>query len=278
MVLNSGPLAPAWPWGGVAITFRSTWEPPPLGFAVTNWTGGISYADKLGATGWRLTASRRPMSNSLLSFAGARDPSTGVEWGGVMATGGSLSLSWDQGNENGVWADISHHRLAGKNVADNHRTRLMGGYYRRLINKNNEMLSVGVNLMYWRYNKELGDYSLGQGGYYSPQRYTSVSLPLSYARRTADWSFLLEGSVSRSFARSINDTASNRSAGNGYRLAGFVERRLNDHWVLGAGIDFRRSKDYSPSRFMLYLRYAFKPWQGDMPLAPSPMIPYSEFK
>jgi len=250
----------------------------PLGFAVTNWTGGISYAGRLGTTGWRLTASRRPMSNSLLSFAGARDPSTGVEWGGVMATGGALSLSWDQGQENGVWADISHHRLTGKNVADNHRTRLMGGYYRRLINKNNEMLSAGVNLMYWRYNKDLGDYSLGQGGYYSPQRYVSVSLPISYARRTADWSFLLEGSVSRSFARSVSESDTSRRSGTGYRIAGFVERRLNDHWVLGAGIDFRRSKDYSPSRFMLYLRYAFKAWQGDLPFAPSPMIPYADFK
>ncbi|WP_397474293.1 cellulose synthase complex outer membrane protein BcsC [Pusillimonas sp.] len=263
-------------WHGDRLSFDL--GTTPLGFAVTNWTGGVSYAGKLGATGWRLTASRRPMSNSLLSFAGARDPSTGVEWGGVMATGGSLSLSWDQGEENGVWADISHHRLSGKNVADNHRTRLMGGYYRRLINKNNEMLSAGVNLMYWRYNKDLGDYSLGQGGYYSPQRYTSVSLPISYARRTSNWSFLFEGSVSRSFARSVSEADTSRSAGTGYRVAGFVERRLSDHWVLGAGIDFRRSKDYSPSRFMLYLRYAFKPWQGDLPLAPNPMIPYADFK
>ena len=263
-------------WRGDRLSFDL--GTTPLGFAVTNWTGGVSYTGKLGSTGWRLTASRRPMSNSLLSFAGAHDPSTGVKWGGVMATGGALSLSWDQGEENGVWADISHHRLTGKNVADNHRTRLMGGYYRRLINKNNEMLSAGVNLMYWRYNKDLGDYSLGQGGYYSPQRYTSVSLPVSYARRTSNWSFLLEGSVSRSFARSTTDSSSSRGASTGYRVAGFVERRLGDHWVLGAGVDYRHSKDYSPSHFMLYLRYAFKPWQGDLPFSPSPMIPYAEFK
>ncbi len=200
------------------------------------------------------------MSNSILSFAGARDPATGVKWGGVMATGGALSLSWDQGEANGVWADISHHRLTGQNVADNHRTRLMGGYYRRLINKNNETLSAGVNLMVWRYHKDVGDYTFGQGGYYSPRRYTSVSLPISYGRRTANWSFLLNGSVSRSFAQG-HSSDSERRSGIGYRVGGFVERRLNNHWVLGGGIDYRRSKDYSPSHFMLYLRYAFKPWQ-----------------
>lgn len=195
-----------------------------------------------------------------------------------MATGGALSLSWDQGQENGVWADISHHRLTGKNVDDNHRTRIMGGYYRRLINKNHEVLSAGVNLMYWKYRKDLGDYSLGQGGYYSPQRYIAVSLPVSYARRTSDWSFLLEGSIARSFARSTGPEDSSRSSSTGYRVAGFVERRLADNWVLGAGIDFRRSKDYSPSHFIVYLRYTFKPWQGDLPLGPGPLIPYAEFK
>src|SRR5699024_6288886 len=48
----------------------------PQGFAVTNWTGGLSYTGNIRQLGWRLTASRRPMSNSLLSFAGARDPRT----------------------------------------------------------------------------------------------------------------------------------------------------------------------------------------------------------
>lgn len=263
-------------WQGERLSFDL--GTTPLGFPVENWTGGISYTGKWGLTGWRVTASRRPMSNSLLSFAGARDPGTGVTWGGVMAAGGALSLSWDQGEANGVWADISHHRLTGQNVADNHRTRLMGGYYRRLINTDNERLSVGVNLMYWRYHKDLGDYTLGHGGYYSPRRYTSVSLPVGYARRTANWSFLLEGSVSRSFARSGSSTESGSSQGTGYRLAGFVERRLSNHWVAGAGLDWRHSQNYSPSHFMLYLRYSFEPWQGPLPLAPSPMIPYADFK
>lgn len=261
-------------WHGKRLSFDL--GTTPLGFTTKNWTGGISYKGNLGPTGWRLTGSRRPMSNSLLSFSGATDPITGIKWGGVMATGAALGLSWDQGEKNGVWADISHHRLDGKNVANNHRTRLMGGYYRRLINNNNEQLSVGINAMHWRYKKDLGDYTFGQGGYYSPKRYSSVSLPVSYAKRTADWSFLLEGSVSASFART--GSSARHSRGIGYRLAGFAERRLNNHWVAGGGIDWRRSKDYSPSRFMLYVRYSFEPWQGDLPFAGSPLIPYADFK
>ncbi|NYT63865.1 cellulose biosynthesis protein BcsC [Alcaligenaceae bacterium] len=281
----------------------------PQGFAVQNWVGGISYKGSLQSTGWTLTASRRPMSNSLLSFAGTQDPRTGITWGGVVATGLSLGLSWDQGGANGVWADLSHHRLTGKNVADNHRTRLMAGYYRRLIDRADVSLTAGVNAMHWRYQKDLGEYTLGHGGYYSPQQYSSVSLPVSYARRTADWSFMIEGSVSVSTAKSKDTSyhplaglvsgpardmyklgvsaaaldAANRAGGGssngvGYSIRAIAERRLNNHWVLGGGIDWQHSKDYSPSRAMLYLRYTFEPWQGNLKLRPTPLEPYADFK
>lgn len=281
----------------------------PYGFTVENWAGGISYSDKLDLTGWRLTASRRPLSNSSLSFAGAKDPRTGIEWGGVMANGAALGLSWDQGNANGVWADISHHQLSGKNVADNTRTRLMAGYYRRLVNTEHERLTVGVNSMLWNYKKDLGEYTLGHGGYYSPQRYVSLSLPVSYAKRTVDWSYILEGSISVSAAKTrdmsyypergliagpwqelanqgVSDAAfmadnsfkGGSSNGVGYNIRGLVERRLNNHWVLGTGVDWQYSKDYSPSRAMLYLRYSFEPWQGNLKLPIEPLIPYADFK
>lgn len=281
----------------------------PYGFTVQNWVGGITYSDKIGSTGWSLTASRRPLSNSLLSFAGAKDPRTGIEWGGVMANGAALGLSWDQGNANGVWADISHHQLKGKNVADNTRSRLMAGYYRRLINTPHERLTVGVNTMLWRYQKDLSEYTLGHGGYYSPQQYASLSLPVSYARRTVNWSYLLEGSVSVSASRTREmsyypeqgliadpwqDLASQNvsyadfiagnsfkggsSRGVGYSITGLVERRLNDYWVLGTGLDWRYSEDYSPSRAMLYVRYSFEPWQGDLKLPIEPLTPYADFK
>lgn len=260
-------------WEGEKIAFDVGMT--PQGFAVKNWTGGISYKNKIGPVGYRLTASRRPMSNSLLSFAGARDPRTGKVWGGVVATGVALSLSWDEGKENGVWADLSADKLTGKNVKSNKRIRLMGGYYRRLINQLNEVLSVGVNLMQWHYQRGLGDYHFGQGGYYSPKRYQSVSIPISYAKRTGNWSFLIQGSGSLSSAK---NHAGKRNTGFGYTLNTVIERRINKHLVLGAGLDLQHSKDYAPSRGMLYLRYTFEPWQGSMPLRSEPLTPYADFK
>ena len=273
------------------------------GYAINNWLGGATLNGDLGQVGWSLTASRRPMSNSLLSFAGARDRPTGVRWGGVTANGATLGLSWDQGGDNGVWASLGHHWLYGENVADNQRTRAMAGYYHRVLEKADERVRVGLTLMHWRHDKDLGGYSLGQGGYYSPQRYTSVGVPVSYAWRNYDWSLLLEGSVSWSQAHSGSsrlypDAHVNRrvlaqydvdanidamseasdSSGLGYRLRGLFERRLSDRWVLGGGFDWQHSDDYAPSHAMLYLRYLFEPWRGNLALPVTPLEPYSEWR
>lgn len=269
----------------------------PLGFPVVNWVGGLAYSGDWGQTGWTTTVSRRPVSSSLLSFAGAKDPGTGTTWGGVIATGGSLGLSYDQGLANGVWADLSAHQLTGKNVEDNTRERLMGGYYYKVINEHNRRATVGLSSMVWHYQKDLSGYTLGQGGYYSPQQYFSVSVPVNYRQRTENWSWQLGGSVSWSRSSTsdqkrypiqnlIPDSLPDKSAietgssgsGFGYTVQALVERRVSAHWTVGGGIDIQQAKDYTPSHFLLYARYSMSGWQGDLDMPPQPLVPYADFK
>jgi hypothetical protein len=269
----------------------------PMGFEVVDWSGGLAYSGDWNHIGWTLAASRRPISSSLLAFGGAKDPNTGTTWGGVRATGVSLSASYDRGEANGVWADLSAHQLTGKNVADNQRQRLMAGYYYKVINEDNRRLSVGLNTMLWHYQKDLSGYSLGQGGYYSPQQYLSLSLPVNYRQRTENWSWELGGSVSLSHSKTdsqrryplqglIPDSLPDKfavedgsaSSGVGYTLRAIVERRLSSHWTLGAGIDIQQAKNYTPSHALIYLRYSLAGWQGDLDLPPQPLTPYADFK
>jgi len=268
----------------------------PLGFEVTNWVGGFTWNTSLKDLGISLTASRRPISSSLLAYAGARDPNTasGKTWGGVVATGGSVGLSYDQGGAHGVWADISAHQITGENVKDNSRERLMAGYYYKLLNENNRRATIGLNGMLWHYARDLSDYSLGQGGYYSPQTYNSLSVPLTYRQRTENWSFDLGGSVSWSHSRtsaqsryplSFGSLTSDNPQGNsisssgfGYTLQAVVERRLSAHWTLGLGMDIQQAKDYTPSHGMLYLRYSMAGWEGDLDMPPQPLTPYADYK
>ncbi len=279
----------------------SQWEgdlgTTPLGFPVVDWVGGLAYSSDWRDIGWTATVSRRPISSSLLSFAGAKDPNTGITWGGVRATGVSIGISYDQGKANGLWGDISAHQLTGKNVADNSRERLMGGYYYKIINEDDRRATIGLNSMVWHYQKDLSGYTLGQGGYYSPQQYFSLAVPVNYRQRTDNWSWQVGGSVSWSASTTrdqkqyplqnlIPDTLPDKdrviqgssSSGFGYTAQALVERRLTSHWTLGASIDIQQAKDYTPSHFLLYARYSMAGWQGDLDMPPQPLVPYGDFK
>ena len=183
----------------------------------------------------------------------------------------------------------------------------MAGYYYRLVERADERLRTGLTVMYWSYDKDLSEYTLGQGGYYSPQQYFSLGVPLNYAWRTSNWSVSLESSVGWSFAKTtshdlyplsglndkilnvvdeqgfklakpLGETSGGTSNGVGIRLQGLVERRLSDNLVLGGGLLYQHSEGYAPSRAMLYLRYTFDTWQGNLPLPIQPLIPYADFR
>lgn len=272
----------------------------PMGFDVVDVVGSLSYSNDLGPIGYTLNAHRRPISSSVLAFAGQKDPNTDTTWGGVRATGGGVSMSYDKGEANGIWSSLSADSLTGKNVEDNWRVRWMTGYYYKLINQNNERLTVGVSNMLWHYDKDLSGYSLGQGGYYSPQEYVSFALPVNWRKRTENWSWELGGSVSWSHSKTkdvmryplqglipdnepgrytdkgVMETGSS-SLGTGYTARAIVERRVTSNWFVGLGVDIQEAKDYTPSHALLYVRYSAAGWQGDMDLPPEPLVPYADW-
>ncbi|EBF8103523.1 cellulose biosynthesis protein BcsC [Salmonella enterica] len=272
----------------------------PMGFNVVDVVGGVSYSDDIGPLGYTLNAHRRPISSSLLAFGGQKDASsnTGTKWGGVRANGGGVSLSYDKGEANGVWASLSGDQLSGKNVEDNWRVRWMTGYYYKVINENNRRVTVGLNNMIWHYDKDLSGYSLGQGGYYSPQEYLSFAVPVMWRQRTENWSWELGGSVSWSHSRNRTmpryplmnlipadyqedardqTNGGGSSQGFGYTARALIERRVTANWFVGTAVDIQQAKDYTPSHLLLYVRYSAAGWQGDMDLPPQPLVPYADW-
>ncbi|KGB09190.1 cellulose synthase operon protein C [Enterobacteriaceae bacterium ATCC 29904] len=282
---------------------NSTWAmdigTTPMGFEVVDVVGGISYSSDIGPLGYTINAHRRPVSSSMLAFAGQVDPNTHKTWGGVRSTGGGVSVSYDKGEANGIWSSLNADSLTGENVADNWRVRWMTGYYYKLINANNERLTVGLSNMLWHYDKDLSEYTLGQGGYYSPQQYVSFALPINWRKRTENWSWELGGSVSWSHSKS-NDgkrypiqslipvepgrygdrnepEEGSSSSGTGYTARAIIERRVTSNWFVGLGVDIQEAKDYTPSHALMYVRYSAAGWQGDMDIPPQPLMPYAEW-
>jgi cellulose synthase operon protein C len=264
----------------------------PRDFPVAYTIGGVRYDGSIGLLNYNVDVSRRPITSSLLSYAGTRDPYTGEIWGGVRASGASFGLGYDQGGSYGVWSKFGAHELTGVNVADNRRLTAMAGIYWRLLKAPTEQITVGLNSINFWYQKNLGAYTFGQGGYYSPQRYNSLSVPLSYAARSERLSYVLRASASISSASErdspyfptrpdLQTLAGNPviggSAGPGWgaALTGAMEYQLTPKLAIGAQLGVQYSQFYQPAGALMYLR-----WQPDatartLPFPVEPLEPYS---
>jgi len=273
----------------------------PLGFPVANLIGGIATRGDLGPFGFSVSASRRPLASSLLSYAGTRDPLSGRVWGGVVATGVRLGLSRDDGGALGFWSTLGAHKLTGENVMANNRLQLMAGGYWRIVNQNDRLLSVGLTGMDWHFSDNVGEYSFGHGGYYSPKSYTSLSTPVTYAQRFARFSYSVRAAVSAS--RSTTDPAvfyptdgamqaaavakgidasyagsdgTSKGRGRSFHLG--WEYQIDSRLFVGGRVEIERSENYTPNRTMFYLRYNLDRVAAQpVALQPDPVIPTSQY-
>lgn len=168
---------------GVRIEVGST----PIGFDNTEVTWGFTGKPKISRTvsaqGW---VKREPVTDSVVSYAGTRDPVTGERWGQVMRTGGGASLSWDD-EGTGVYADVSGYRYTGENVRQNRGYQANAGGYLPLYRDGHSTLTGGLNLNWQAFDNNQNYFTYGHGGYFSPQSFLSMSLPIRYAYNSTRW-------------------------------------------------------------------------------------------
>jgi len=234
-----------------------------------------------------------------VSYAGAHDPVTGEVWGGVVSSGAGLHLSKDYGKLS-LFIDPGYYRLTGKNVLDNTQIAVRTGLDWSFLDRDDMRLTAGMAVTYWNYRENLRYYSFGHGGYYSPQKYYSLSLPVRWKGRTENWSYMLQGSVSASVSYEKDmpfyptDTAlqaqglanaatmvpvytGGRGHGTGYSFGGALEHRFAPRWFGGIVGQIDRSDYYTPNYAILYLRYMFDDQTGKMSMSPDPIKTYSRF-
>lgn len=158
----------------------------PMGFMRPNFTGGVTARVGLGEAQLRATVEQRPVTDSVLAYSGDRDPLTGVEWGGVVKRNVSLGGSANFGSA-GAYVDGAYRKLTGHNVASNTGYEINAGAYFRPIDSNGDQLQIGLNANMQAYDKNLRFFSFGHGGYFSPQQFVSVALPVSYSKERERW-------------------------------------------------------------------------------------------
>lgn len=265
----------------------------PLGFPVQDIVGGFAMYRSAEPLYYSVDLARRPVTSSLVSYAGVRDPASGEMWGGVRSNGGDFRVGFDRGRFDAS-ASLGYHVLTGKNVLTNTQFELRTGGNWAFIQQEDMRLSAGLVFTHWRYREDLSYYTFGHGGYYSPQTYYSLAASARWEGSTGRWSYLLRGSVSASISQvkdmpfyparaDLQALAGNpyhiggSGHGMGYSLGGALEYQATPHLFIGGRIEIDRSDYYTPNFATFYLRYMFDPHTGPAPYPPAPVKPYSKF-
>lgn len=84
-----------------------------MGFEVVDVVGGLVYSNSWNYIGWIVMVLWWLLFSLLLVFVGMCDFNINVIWGGVCVNGVSLGVSYDWGEVNGVWSDLSYYYLIG---------------------------------------------------------------------------------------------------------------------------------------------------------------------
>ena len=253
----------------------------PLGQDLNTVVGGVKWSPKLtNYLSLILTGERRSLTDSLLSYVGLKDAYSGKTWGQVTKNGGTLQLSYDDGDA-GFYVGGGGYSYLGQNVASNTSINANAGVYLRPYHDEYRQLQAGLSMSYMDYSKNLSYFTYGQGGYFSPQNYVSVSLPVSLTEKYDNWTMKLGGSVgyqsysqdksayfptnsewqqtletavSNGFAKEAYYSATSKS-GIGYTLRAGADYKVNKQMTLGGQIGYDTFGDYNESTAGLYIRY-----------------------
>ncbi|WP_244818044.1 cellulose synthase subunit BcsC-related outer membrane protein [Caballeronia sp. Lep1P3] len=272
----------------------------PIGFPVHYLVGGARYRFDAGPASFSISGSRRPVTSSELSYAGLTDPLTGAVWGGVRRDGVDVHAAVDIGPVS-TFADIGAGELSGRNVANNQEFILRTGFTVPVYQHGTMRVLTGLVGNAWHYTDNLRYYTFGQGGYYSPQRYLSLGVPIEWMGRRNDflWDITATLGVSSSYEKNSpyfpiglpsgtglrpvdasNDVflaSSTHGVSFSYGIGATVEYRVDRQFVVGARVNIDHSHDYAPSSGMLYARFSFSPRKDDYRVSPSPVRLYSSY-
>ncbi|WP_425325306.1 cellulose synthase subunit BcsC-related outer membrane protein [Phytobacter massiliensis] len=253
----------------------------PLGQDLNTLVGGVKWSPKL--TNYLtliLTGERRAVTDSLLSYVGLKDRYSGERWGQVTKNGGSAQLSYDDGDA-GFFVGGGGYSYIGENVESNTSVNANAGVYMRPWHDEFRQLQTGLSVSWMDFSKNLSYFTFGQGGYFSPQNYVSVSLPVDFSQKIDNWKLNLGGSVGyQSYTQDKSDYFPNdpqaqrmlqqladlgftkeaqyggRSQnGIGYTFRAGVDYNLNKEMTVGGKVGYDTFGDYNESTAGLWFRY-----------------------
>jgi tetratricopeptide (TPR) repeat protein len=243
----------------------------PEGFWVRNMEAGLRW--KILGGPFTVQFNRSAVTDTLLSYSGTVDPGTGLVWGGVMSTGGLASGNWGGGNS-GIYAQAGYDKLTGHSVENNSRISGTAGTYWKVLERPQGRLTVGVNLTGMHYDQNLRYFTLGQGGYFSPQSYFLFNAPIKWVGKWERMEYSAAGSLGSQFFSEdpspyfpltpLKDQlvgpyyAGQSKTGANYNLEFKMGYRMAPNWFIGAFVNANNTADYSSQAVGFSVRYLLK--------------------
>jgi tetratricopeptide (TPR) repeat protein len=259
------------PRNGFVVELGAT----PSDFAVSNLVGALRFTVDMPEGGyWSFGVDRRAVSDSLLSFAGTEDPLDGSHWGGVTRNRAFLGARFG-GEDYSIYGTLSGAVLDGQRVDSNAQWRADTGFWKRAVESHGWSANVGGTLTAMSFGANRSRFTLGHGGYFSPNKYLSVGPVFELLGRSDERSFRVEGGLSWQAVREDSspffptDSALQAASGDprypgdsreglGARLAASVEWRVSNRAVAGLRLEGVHGEDAEEVRIQVYTRR----WDG----------------
>lgn len=233
---------------------------------------GIAWENERSAGS--LQAFAESVEDSLLSYTGMTDPYTGKDWGRVVEAGVRLDGAMSLGRQWSGHGLFEFGHFEGEKVADNNAVVADIGLSYELEVPGFEYLAIGPTFHFEHYEKNLGEFTAGHGGYFSPDELYQGMLGLSFltesGRRWLAEGFLGIGGQTHEVAAApvlpqapdgrFYDASSDSSAIFTARLQTLFE--INPQWRFGAEAGYAKSAAYEDFAVNFYLSILFDPEWG----------------
>lgn len=262
-------------YGDVSADFGVT----PIGFQERSFVGGVQYAPRLtDQLTLRVVGERRAVTDSVLSYAGTEDPRSGLHFGGVTRNRGHAQLEGGVG-QTYFYAGAGLAYLLGNRVDSNAEVDAGAGFSTPVYADATRQVRLGLDLVYFGFDKNLAGFTVGQGGYFSPQQFFAALIPVNFRHQiTPDLLYNVGGSVGyQTFRNRSTDvfpgnpelqgalapaglattTAGSHASGIAGGVHGDIDYRVTDTLHVGGQAGLDRSGSFTEGTGLVYARYVF---------------------
>ncbi len=221
-------------------------------------------------TDWGMTLFSDPVRQSILSYTGIVDPYTGQQWGRVMKTGLALSSIYRNQADWTTSGNISINQYKGRSVDDNKHASFSVSLNKTFTRyKRLDYLAIGPRLSVDLYDKNLGQFTIGHGGYFSPQKMIQAMFG-AHALSKESYQYVFESDIALGYISYDEDAApffplnedgrfyaKNNASGFGMSVKLETAWRLHSNWYAIGRTSYLRGKKYKESELLLGIRYVF---------------------